>query len=60
MQNQMNKPYLLIAGDNYYPDSGTKDWKGTYATYEEAEAALKDIEYDWYEIVDLMLWIKNN
>lgn len=57
----MNKPYLLIAGDNYYPSSGTEDWRGTYSTYEEAEAALKDIErgdYDWYEIVDLRWWME--
>jgi hypothetical protein len=55
----MNKPFLLIAGFNYYPSSGTEDWRGTYSTYEEAEAALKDIEcddYDWYEIVDLREW----
>jgi len=52
----MNKPFLLIAGFNHYPLSGTEDWRGTYSTYEEAEEALKDIErddYDWYEIVDL-------
>jgi hypothetical protein len=55
----MNKPFLLIAGFNYYPSSGTEDWKGTYSTYEEAEAALKDIEcdnYDWYEIINLIGW----
>jgi hypothetical protein len=55
----MNKPFLLIAGFNYYPDFGTEDWKGTYSTYEEAEKALKDIEhsnYDWYRIVDLREW----
>jgi hypothetical protein len=55
----MNKPFLLIAGFNYYPDLGTEDWKGAYSTYEEAEAALKDIalnDYDWYRIVDLREW----
>jgi len=52
----MNKPYLLIAGWYHYPSSRTGDWRGTYSTYEEAEAALKNIKYDWYEIVDLRLW----
>jgi hypothetical protein len=56
MQNQMNKTYLLIAGWYHYPSSRTGDWRGTYSTYEEAEAALKNIKYDWYEIVDLRLW----
>jgi hypothetical protein len=59
----MNKPFLLIAGDRYYPRSGTRDWKGRYDTYEEAESQIikndddthtfKDCKYDWYEIVDL-------
>lgn len=34
------KRYLLIAGDNYYPQGGTEDWKGCYATREEAEARI--------------------
>lgn len=35
------KPYLLIAGDNYYPDAYTGDWIGTFATREEAESAVR-------------------
>ena len=34
------KKFLLIAGDNYYPSSGTEDWKGCYATREEAESHI--------------------
>lgn len=34
------KKYLLIAGDNYYPQGGTEDWKGCYSTYEEAKARI--------------------
>jgi len=30
------KPYLLIAGDNYYPSSYTGDWIECYETEEEA------------------------
>lgn len=81
------KYYLLIAGDNYYPQYSTMDWVGCFETREEAEAQVtsetkyetitrgkdkgkknsvgtvysikgKDYKYDWYEIVDLMDWIK--
>jgi hypothetical protein len=33
----MNKPYLLIAGDQYYPSYGTGDWIACFGTYEEAK-----------------------
>jgi len=57
------KPYLLIAGYQYYPSSGTGDWIACFETYEEAEAKwekLKDEKYslyEWHEIVDLREWI---
>lgn len=63
------KYFLLIAGINYYPSSDTGDWKKTFHTREEAEAAVRkvpsrcfgyvidDREYEWYEIVDLREWI---
>jgi hypothetical protein len=53
------KLYLVIAGPNYYPSFGTEDWKKTFATREEAEAAKSVLaqEYDWVEIVDLKQWI---
>lgn len=66
------KYFLLIAGENYYPSSGTDDWIGTFETLEEAQNKVypgisrivpKDVfiingcEYDWYEIVDLREWI---
>lgn len=37
----MNKPYLLIAGDCYYPQSDTSDWIGCFATYEEAKEQVE-------------------
>ena len=64
----MNKPYLLIAGDNYYPDGDTGDWVGCFSTYEEAKAQVeprktngytvngRDWGCDWYEIIDLREW----
>ena len=57
------KPYLLIAGDKYYPEQGTYDWIGCYKTKEEAEEKWEEISKqkyapEWYKIVDLREWIK--
>lgn len=68
----MNKRYLLIAGDTYYPSSGTRDWIGFFDTYEEAESQLtysvgkysdnyidkNGNTYDWYHVIDLWKWTK--
>jgi|15BtaG_2_1085339.scaffolds.fasta_scaffold00005_29 hypothetical protein len=35
------KYFLLIAGENYYPDIGTEDWIATFETKEEAEDEIK-------------------
>lgn len=37
----MNKPFLIIAGSNYYPEAGTGDWIGFYSTLEEAKNKIK-------------------
>lgn len=34
------KRYLLIAGDGYYPQSGTNDWVGCFENREQAEARV--------------------
>ena len=34
------KKFLLIAGCHYYPQPYTEDWKGCYATREEAESHI--------------------
>lgn len=44
----MKKPYLLIAGDNYYPSADTDDWIGCFSTYEEAKAQVEVKEYHEY------------
>ena len=63
------KYFLLIAGQGYYPESGTDDWIKTYETKEEilkiitvdqftrGKYTIYNCEYDWYEIVDLRNWI---
>jgi len=54
------KWFLLIANDQYYPSSGTGDWIGVYATYEEAVEAQKTLpnEIGNFYIVDLRLYVK--
>lgn len=65
----MNKPFLVLAGDYQYPLRGTGDWKGRFATREDAELCIKEeITFgpqagmrfavngepvDWIEIIDL-------
>ena len=36
------KPYLLIAGDNYYPSAYTDDWIDCYETKEEAKEKIEN------------------
>jgi len=42
------KPYLLIAGDNYYPSAYTGDWVRTFSTRQEAEDAVRKTEHHKY------------
>ena len=64
------KYFLLIAGSNYYPEGGSRDWIGTFETKEEAQSQITKTNkfyspylikdrggYGWYEIVDLREWI---
>jgi hypothetical protein len=62
MTEEEQKPYLLIAGYNYYPAPYTDDWVGCYSTEEEAEEKweqLKQEEYpfEWHDVVDLREWM---
>lgn len=44
----MNKLFLLIAGDCYYPSSGTGDWRRTFSSREEIEAMIEIEEIPIY------------
>ena len=60
----LTKPYLLIAGDNYYPSAYTDDWIACYETKEEAQEKWEELSKnkysnDWYEIVDLREWMED-
>jgi hypothetical protein len=44
--------YLIFGGDDYYPEGGWKDYKGSSKTLEQAKiiaATLKNV--DWWHIV---------
>jgi hypothetical protein len=41
----MNKPYLLIAGDNLYPSDGTGDWIKCYESVAEAREKINYLDY---------------
>lgn len=64
------KPFLLIAGYDYYPCVGTGDWIRCFSTEEEALSCIvttsdsysnthtiDNCSYDWYHIVDLREWM---
>jgi len=42
------KPYLLIAGEQYYPESGTGDWVACFETYEEAKEEVVKVTVPRY------------
>lgn len=44
----MKKPFLLIAGEGYYPSSGTDDWIGCFETCEEAKSQVEFVQYHSY------------
>jgi hypothetical protein len=44
----MTKPFLLIAGSGYYPESGTGDWVACYETCEEARSQVEFLEFPTY------------
>jgi hypothetical protein len=49
----MKDPFLLFCGDRYYPLGGAEDYKGQYATLEDAVEAGKASRHDWYNILDI-------
>jgi len=46
------KPFLLFAGDTYYPVGGMDDCQGSFDTLEEAKLAAQH-NPDWWHILDL-------
>lgn len=52
----MKKPYLLIAGYNFYPGGGTDDWVACFETEEEALNYETSTSIDWKRVIDLREW----
>jgi len=46
------KRYLIFVGDNYYPEGGWKDYRGSLDTLEAALSLVASIPGDWWQIVD--------
>ncbi len=46
--------FFLFAGDVYYPGGGWEDYKGEYATYDEAIMAAESSKCDWWHIVNTL------
>lgn len=56
MDDALTKPFLLFAGNNYYPSGGWDDYVDSYSTLEEAKAVGEDrlkSRADWSHIVDI-------
>jgi len=55
----MNKPFLLIVAEEYYPAFGTGDWEGFFETYEAAEEHYEKMpdKRDGYTIVNIQEWM---
>ena len=53
--NYDEQRFLLFAGYTYYPGCAWEDFRGAYATQEEARdacAQFADEHLNWYQIVD--------
>jgi hypothetical protein len=47
--------FLLFADYTFYPNGGWEDFRGAYATIEDAHHALTSLQaerYNWYQIVN--------
>ena len=49
----MPLPFLLFYGDTYYPNGGWDDFKGAFATVEQATEAAHQSKSDWWQVVDV-------
>lgn len=44
----MRKPFLLIAGENCYPEARTGDWIGCFETEEDALAVVNNEPFEHF------------
>lgn len=46
--------FLLFGGDNYYPQGGWGDFKGSFTSGEAAIREAANWGWDWWHVIDLM------
>lgn len=46
-------PFLVFAGDNYYPSGGWNDYAGAWPTLEEAKFTAMRLPSQWAQIIDM-------
>lgn len=46
----MPNPYIVFAGDTYYPEGGTKDYRGSFSSHLEAMQHIANHKYDWWQV----------
>jgi len=48
------KPYLLFAGENFYPEGGESDFIGSFDSLDECESVYKEgTLYEWASILEI-------
>jgi hypothetical protein len=45
--------FLVFAGSHYYPLGGWEDFRGSAATFDDAEAAAIAMKCDWHQVIDM-------
>jgi hypothetical protein len=47
------KPFLVFAGEQYYPSGGWDDFRGAFETLEAAKDYMIKNQRDWGHIIDI-------
>lgn len=63
----MNKPFFLFAGYDYYPSGGMEDFKGAFATEDEAEKSFETqnaqrsihSKWEWHHITNVLEYVNS-
>jgi hypothetical protein len=47
------KPFLVFAGNTYYPSGGWSDLRDSFETLDDAKDFLIKTHFDWSHIIDI-------
>lgn len=51
----MEKTFLVFTGSDYYPEGGWKDFRESFADYDEAMRFIANFDgLDWWQIVNIL------